>query len=336
MSNLPYLPKESVSRSADFTDSPIFYIIAPLHAESDSFACPIRIFGLTCEFGDHKPERRRGMRAKGIWTIQSFITCFIINAILLGVFYFVAEQVLRGLHQWVDPFLAAAPPNLPEDIRPAFSNLNQFLSEAERYLIPAVFGVGGLFTLLLWVLVMFQGRGLVNRVQRDIAAAPAPSRETGREGKKARREEAKSREQAPPQPLEQIPPQPSPQPAVQMLSILQREGRLIDFLQEDLSLYEDAQIGAAVRSIHQGCKDALSEHVDLKPIFEQAEGSDVTVPSGFDSRAIRLTGNVSGDPPFKGVIRHRGWRVAKIELPQPTSEQKKDWVVAPAEVEVGE
>src|SRR5207253_6846543 len=35
--------------------------------------------------------------------------------------------------------------------------------------------------------------------------------------------------------------------AVQLLAILQREGRLLDFLQEDVDGYADAQIGAAVR-----------------------------------------------------------------------------------------
>ena len=276
------------------------------------------------------------MRAKGTWTIQSFLTCFLINAIMLGVFFFVAKQLLHGLHQWVDPFLTTTSPNLPEDLRPAFSNLNEFLNEAERYLIPAVFGAGGVFTLFLWLLVLLQGRSLVNRAQREMAPLSAPGREASREGKKAAKAEEKARAEAKEPPAPIPPAQPSSQPAVQMLSILQREGRLIDFLQEDLSLYEDAQIGAAVRNIHQGCKSALSEYVDLKPIFDQAEGSDVTVPPGFDSRSIRLTGNVAGNPPFKGVIRHRGWRIAKIELPQPVSEQKKDWIVAPAEVEVGE
>lgn len=275
------------------------------------------------------------MRAKGIWTIQSFFTCFLINAILVGIFFFMAKQILHGLHQWVDPFLTAAPPNLPDDIRPAFENLNKFLSEAERYLIPVVSGIGGIITLVLWLFVMFQGRGLVNRAHKEVTVAPASAREAGREAKKASKVETQAREQAQP-PKEQTPAKPSPQPAVQMLGILQREGRFIDFLQEDLNLYEDSQIGAAVRNIHQGCKAALSEYVDLKPIFEEAEGNEVSVPPGFDSRAIRLTGNVTGDPPFKGIIRHRGWRVVKIELPQPTSEQKKDWVLAPAEVEIGE
>ncbi|MFP5213006.1 MAG: DUF2760 domain-containing protein, partial [Acidobacteriota bacterium] len=118
-------------------------------------------------------------------------------------------------------------------------------------------------------------------------------------------------------------------------SVLQREGRLIDFLQEDLGLYEDAQIGAAVRGIHQGCRDALKEYVDLKPILEEGEGEEVTVLANFDSKSIRLTGNVAGEPPFKGILRHRGWKIVRLELPKPTAEQQKDWVLAPAEVEIG-
>ena len=100
----------------------------------------------------------------------------------------------------------------------------------------------------------------------------------------------------------------SPEPVFQMLGALQREGRLIDFLQEDLSQYEDGQIGAAVRSIHSGCKEVLKEHMEIKPIFEEKEGSAVTIPSGFDARAIRLTGNVTGNPPFPGYSAIGGGR----------------------------
>ena len=95
-----------------------------------------------------------------------------------------------------------------------------------------------------------------------------------------------------------------------MLAILQRQGRLIDFLQEDLAPFEDAQIGAAVRSVHAGCKQALDEHIQLEAIYPEAEGSVVSVPSGFDAYAIRLSGNVSGEPPFTGTLRHRGWRAS--------------------------
>jgi hypothetical protein len=129
-----------------------------------------------------------------------------------------------------------------------------------------------------------------------------------------------------------LPEQPSEASALQLLSILQREGRLIDFLQEDLSRYDDAQIGAAVRSIHEGCRHALETYVTLEPIYDVPEGSTVTVEPGFDARAVRLSGNIAGDPPFKGALRHRGWRVTKIDLPKLM--QAQDRVVAPAEVEV--
>jgi hypothetical protein len=122
--------------------------------------------------------------------------------------------------------------------------------------------------------------------------------------------------------------------AIQLLSILQRQGRLIDFLQEDLSLYADEQIGAAVRSIHAASKQALTEVVKLEPIFREAEGTEVTVPPGFDPRQVRLTGNVVGNPPFRGELRHRGWRVAQIDLPTLVHSQEKEMVVAAAEVEV--
>ena len=86
--------------------------------------------------------------------------------------------------------------------------------------------------------------------------------------------------------------------ALQILSIFQRKGRLIDFLQEDLSAYDDAQVGAAVRSIHNGCRDALAETLTLEPVIDDSEGNRVTVEPGFDAHAIRLSGNVSGNPPF--------------------------------------
>lgn len=140
----------------------------------------------------------------------------------------------------------------------------------------------------------------------------------------------------------QVPPKPAPpqltEPretaAVQMLSILQRQGRLIDFLQEDLNNYEDAQIGAAVRSVHEGCKKALYEHVTLEPVYEQEEGSNVVLQPNFDAHAVRLIGDVSGNPPFRGILRHRGWRIRRIDLPERVQGQEKEMIVAAAEVEV--
>ena len=263
------------------------------------------------------------MKAKRGWTVLSFFSCFLWNAALLAALFYVSRQVLSEMHQWVNPFLESGA-GLPDNVQSAFADMNQFISDMEKYLIPVLFGAGGLTTFFLWLTVMLQGRGLANRAAREASsAAPAKPAKSGAKS------QSKAEQALPAEIASQ-----SPQSAVQMLSILQREGRLIDFLQEDLSAYEDSQIGAAVRNIHQGCRDALMEHVELKPIYEEAEGVAVTVPPGFDSRAVRLTGNVTGNPPFKGVLKHRGWRVARIELPRPTTGPNKDLIVAPAEVEV--
>jgi len=125
----------------------------------------------------------------------------------------------------------------------------------------------------------------------------------------------------------------SPAPALRLLALLQQEGRLIDFLKEDIDAYNDAQIGAAVRSIHAGCRKALSERIELERIFAAEDGSQVTVESGFDPAAVRLTGNVSGTPPFRGTLQHGGWRASKVTLPQSPGETDPT-IVAPAEVEI--
>ncbi len=121
--------------------------------------------------------------------------------------------------------------------------------------------------------------------------------------------------------------------AVQLLAILQREGRLLDFLQEDVDAYSDAQIGAAVRDIHRGCKKALAEHMALEPVLREPENAQVRVDPGFDPSRIRLVGNVVGEPPFTGALRHHGWRIAKVTLPSP-ARGTDPTVVAPAEVEL--
>ena len=121
-------------------------------------------------------------------------------------------------------------------------------------------------------------------------------------------------------------------PAV-LLSLLQREARLIDFIQEDIASFADAQIGAAVRPVHQGCRKVFAEYVQLESIESATEGSQVEVAEGFDPSAIRLSGNVKGDPPFKGVLHHHGWRIKKMDLPQRPDSHTPE-VVAPAEIEV--
>lgn len=121
--------------------------------------------------------------------------------------------------------------------------------------------------------------------------------------------------------------------AVQMLGLLQRDGRLVDFLAEDVAPYPDAQLGAAVRSIHTACRQVLDRYVKLDPVIESEEDQPVTVPAGFDPAAIKLIGNVVGEPPIRGVLRHRGWRVKEVTLPSLPQGTGRA-IVAPAEVEI--
>ncbi len=118
-----------------------------------------------------------------------------------------------------------------------------------------------------------------------------------------------------------------------LFSMMQREGRLMDFLDENLDQYEDSQIGSAVRAIHANCLQIVREYLDPRPIMAQAEGERVTVDVDFDPGAIKLTGKVVGEPPFTGVIRHKGWQVGKVKLPKLSGRQNAE-IIAPAEVEI--
>jgi len=117
------------------------------------------------------------------------------------------------------------------------------------------------------------------------------------------------------------------------LGLLQREGRFVDFLQEDVAGYTDAQIGAAARVVHDQCKKALLRHVTLERIRSELEGQRITLSQGFPASEIRLVGQVAGEPPFTGALTHAGWRAARIELPK-LSEGHDVSVIAPAEVEL--
>ncbi|WP_265918695.1 DUF2760 domain-containing protein [Cupriavidus nantongensis] len=125
----------------------------------------------------------------------------------------------------------------------------------------------------------------------------------------------------------------SPVAALQLLGLLQRDARFVDFVEEDIARYADAEIGAAARLVHDGCRAVLREHFTIRPVREEAEGSRVTLADGFDASAIRLTGNVVGSAPFHGAISHRGWRVEEVRLPR-LAERHDATVIAPAEVEL--
>jgi hypothetical protein len=120
---------------------------------------------------------------------------------------------------------------------------------------------------------------------------------------------------------------------LRLLALLQREGRLLDFFLEDISQAKDDQVGAGVRELHRKAQAVLKDHLVLEPVLPQQEGDAVDVPAGFDPSAIRLTGNVTGNPPFRGTLQHHGWRVKDYKLPAPP-EGQDEFVVAPAEVEL--
>ena len=118
-----------------------------------------------------------------------------------------------------------------------------------------------------------------------------------------------------------------------LLSVFQREGRMVDFFTEDLTSYDDHQIGVAVRHIHENCSKTLQKYLKPKAVIEKSEGEKIVVPKNFDVDAIKLTGNVTGEPPFNGILRHRGWQAGRIELPV-LNPGHNPRIIAPAEVEI--
>lgn len=124
-----------------------------------------------------------------------------------------------------------------------------------------------------------------------------------------------------------------PDSALVLLGLLQKEGRFVDFLQEDITGYSDQEIGTAARVVHQGCQRVMSEYLSIAPVRDESEGSRVTLARGFDPAAVRPTGNVVGDPPFTGALVHRGWRAVDVRLPKIASSRDVR-ILAAAEVEL--
>ncbi|MCB2263796.1 MAG: DUF2760 domain-containing protein [Candidatus Thiosymbion ectosymbiont of Robbea hypermnestra] len=124
-----------------------------------------------------------------------------------------------------------------------------------------------------------------------------------------------------------------PNAGLQLLGLLQRDGRLIDFLEEDVGAYSDAEVGAAARVVHEGCKETLAQHFTIEAVRAESEGDRVTLAADFDVSAVRLTGNLVGQAPFTGSLVHRGWRVTETRLPQVATGHDLR-ILAPAEVEL--
>lgn len=184
-------------------------------------------------------------------------------------------------------------------------------------LVSAAFGIMGM---IMWLLL----RGSVKRALKQADKTPV------RQAKAGKSDAADSKTRAE---LKQETQRREKRIFLHLLSVFQNEGRLIDFFEENLDAYEDDQIGAAVRNIHENCRKVMNKYINCKPIVEEDEDEEMTVAAGFDPSAMKLTGNVTGDPPFTGVVRHKGWKAVKVDMPALSGEQNPD-IIAPAEIEI--
>ena len=207
--------------------------------------------------------------------------------------------------------LAKTYPSLPE-ITAAAAQVQTVENRFLLYFVPASIFFFLLIGLLLW---LFLRHPVARRMQQDTARPQnAEQRQPPREKRKKETEVDK-------------------RIFVHLLSALQREGRLMDFFSENLAQYQDAQIGMAVRNIHENCKKTLDKYLAPEAVLEQQEGDEITLEPDFDPAAVKVIGNVTGRPPFKGTVLHRGWRAGKLELPTFSGHQDPA-ILAPAEVEV--
>jgi len=197
----------------------------------------------------------------------------------------------------------------------------------QTWFYPALAGLMLLMTLIQWMLL----RGGFKRVIRK-SGIDAASRKTAKPAA-AKKKEKQEDEKPAREPAGREQKEESKRYYLHLISVLQRQGRLMDFFHEDLSAFQDAQIGAAVRSIHENCAGAVKKTIAPAAVIDKPEGREISVPAGFDPAAIKLTGNVTGEPPFNGVLRHRGWKAGRLELPV-LSASGDPLIIAPAEVEI--
>lgn len=166
---------------------------------------------------------------------------------------------------------------------------------------------------------------------KRLEAGPPPQKDP--EKKEPAKEAPDKQEKKEPEKAAPKPAPPSTDAALQLLALMQREGRLVDFLEQDVASFSDADVGAAARVVHDGCRKALRAHATLAPIYADEEGAKVDVKDGYDARAVKLVGDPKGKGPWKGTLQHHGWRVEKLTLPEAAPGHDAT-VVAPAEVEV--
>ena len=241
------------------------------------------------------------MDIKKAYSFRSFIIIMIIMAIMClivdSTFYIIsnAEVVLSGHKNLID---------LVVMLQEKFS----------VYYIPMSAGIFGLIGILLWVCMRFVFVNLLKTSDKKIIGKKDDTKVKVSLDKKEKKNNDRRL-------------------FLHLLSVFQREGRLMDFFFEDLNHYEDSQIGAAVRSIHENCKKVVDRAISPESVIGEKEGDQITIQQDFNPSAIKLTGNVTGEPPFKGIVRHRGWQTKRLEMPTLSSSQEPG-IIAPAEVEI--
>lgn len=236
--------------------------------------------------------------------------------ILFFVFFLTASAGVAGyfathvIFDKIAPF-AAAEPVAPE-IAEIMVQLKPVQDLMHLYFIPVISGFFFITGILLWVVLRLSLSKLISvKTEEEKADAKKASAMISKKEKE----------------------QYDRRMFLHLFSVLQREGRLMDFFAEDLSSFEDDQIGAAVRNIHENCKKTVDKYLSPEAVFDAAEGDEVSVPEGFDASAVKLIGNVAGQPPFKGILRHKGWKASKTNLPELSTKQDSK-IIAPAEVEI--
>lgn len=265
------------------------------------------------------------MRQKTIWSWQSLIICLLFNGLLGFSIYVPFYKELSTINQYVLPVISKikSGETPPTEFVQVITNIKDLITIADQYGTVIIWGSVAIITFVLWLSLLLTGRKRIDKAieetKNSLISTASPQRKT--EAITTSEPIEKTRDE-------------SMVAAFQLLSIFQREGRFIDFLKENLSLYDDAQIGAAVRSLQESWKRAFKEYLTVEPVFDKPEGSEVTISSGFDPNKIKLTGDVIGEPPFEGVVMHRGWKLVRVNLPTFTGVSQKEWIISPAEIEV--
>jgi hypothetical protein len=240
---------------------------------------------------------------RGLWVPIIFFS--LLSAGVFGVLLYLGATVL--INQ-IGPLLSS---NAEQTTQPVWDLVLHYYPQFWYTVFVAMMGIALVSGLLAWLFVRSSVRRRLHAgpASKAAPADPAPKKAAAKDDLAERRM------------------------FLHLFSLLQREGRLMDFLAEDLNQYEDAQIGSAVRAVHAGCLRIVQEYLDPQPVMDAAEGETIAIEDDFDPGAIKLTGKVVGQPPFKGILHHKGWQVGKLKLPTLSGSQNAK-IITPAEVEL--